>query len=90
MADKPKPSKGQSAPSGETRRREASQPGPGPDPVTPLLNTASETDIEKARSIVKQAIAESAKRNKARFENPMRNMYRLKPGTIVGQTAVER
>jgi hypothetical protein len=94
MADnmKRKPSKGLEG--DETWRRASSstsQPGPeSSGPVTPLLNKASETDIEKARSIVKQAIAESAKRNKARFENPMRNRYRLKPGTIVGQTAVER
>lgn len=68
-------------------------PGPrsAPKPrITPRLKAASAADLERARSIVEQAIAESSKLNKARLENPLRNQYRLKPGTVVGQEAVHR
>ncbi|EAQ92534.1 hypothetical protein CHGG_00769 [Chaetomium globosum CBS 148.51] len=50
----------------------------------PLLKTASAADLARARSIVADAIAASAKRNKARLANPARNQYRLKPGTVIG------
>ena len=56
-----------------------------PVPAAPLLKNASMTDIEKARKVVEQAIAESSKRNAARLLNPLRNQYRLKPGTVTGQ-----
>ena len=46
----------------------------------PLLKTASAADLTRARSIVADAIAASAERNKARLGNPARNQYRLKPG----------
>ncbi|KAK1911450.1 hypothetical protein P3342_012751 [Pyrenophora teres f. teres] len=54
-------------------------------PAAPLLKNASMTDIEKARKLVEQAITESSKRNAARLLNPLRNQYRLKPGTVTGQ-----
>ncbi|KAH6845713.1 pectate lyase superfamily protein-domain-containing protein [Chaetomium sp. MPI-CAGE-AT-0009] len=50
----------------------------------PLLKTASAADLTRARSIVADAIAASAERNKARLANPARNQYRLKPGTVIG------
>ncbi|KAH6649971.1 pectate lyase superfamily protein-domain-containing protein [Chaetomium tenue] len=50
----------------------------------PLLKTASAADLARARSIVADAIAASAKLNKARLANPARNQYRLKPGTVIG------
>lgn len=58
--------------------------------ITPLLKNVSLSDVEKARSIVEKAIAESSRLNQARLLNPMRNNYRPKPGTIIGQTTVER
>ncbi|KAK4103745.1 glycoside hydrolase family 55 protein [Parathielavia hyrcaniae] len=53
----------------------------------PLLKTASAADLARARSIVADAIAASAERNKARLANPARNQYRLKPGTMIGGAA---
>ncbi|KAL2130725.1 hypothetical protein VTI74DRAFT_6054 [Chaetomium olivicolor] len=53
----------------------------------PLLKTASAADLARARSIVADAIAASAERNKARLANPARNQYRLKPGTVIGGAA---
>ena len=57
--------------------------------VAPLLKRATPEALERARTIVKNAIAESAKRNAARYKNPGRNQYRLRPGTVVGQTVVD-
>jgi hypothetical protein len=63
----------------------------GSDPsVTPLLSNSTATDLQKARLIVDQAIAESSKLNKARLANPLRNNYELKPGTVVGQSQSSR
>jgi hypothetical protein len=58
--------------------------------ITPLLNNASLSNLENARIIVEDAIAESSKLNQARLLNPMRNNYGLKPGTIIGQSKVKR
>lgn len=81
------------------------QPQPGPlclqsPPITlthicapetpPLLKRADAAAIQRAREIVAKAIAESSRRNAARYENPGRNAYRLKPGTIVGGASVQR
>ncbi|KAK1703500.1 LOW QUALITY PROTEIN: pectate lyase superfamily protein-domain-containing protein [Colletotrichum lupini] len=54
----------------------------------PLLNAASSSDLEKARGIVTIAIAASSKLNKARLNSPLRNQYRLKPGTVIGGAIV--
>ncbi|KAK1966745.1 pectin lyase-like protein [Colletotrichum sublineola] len=63
---------------------------PSASDAKPLLKAASLTDIERARSIVANAIAASAKLNKARLASPLRNQYRLKPGTIIGETTVNK
>lgn len=52
--------------------------------VTPLLKRATAQDLQAARAIVKKALAESSKLNKARVEKPLRNKYGLRPGTIIG------
>jgi hypothetical protein len=52
--------------------------------VTPLLKRATAQDLQAARTIVKNALAESSKLNKARVASPLRNNYGLKPGTEVG------
>jgi flavin-binding protein dodecin len=49
-----------------------------------VLN-ATQSDIDNARAIVNAAIAQAAVLNKARVENPMRNNYKLQPGTIVSK-----
>lgn len=56
----------------------------GNDTVAPLLAGATPADIENARKIVKAAIEESSKRNKARLDKPARNIYKLAPKTSVG------
>ncbi|KAK5659440.1 hypothetical protein OQA88_641 [Cercophora sp. LCS_1] len=56
----------------------------------PLVQKASAADLARARSIVAEAIAASAKLNKARLENPARNRYRLKPGTVIGGETVDK
>ncbi len=56
--------------------------------TAPLLKRASSSQLERAREIVAKAIAESARRNEARYKNPARNAYRLRPGTVVGGAAV--
>lgn len=48
--------------------------------ITPLLKRASPATLDQARKIVKDAITESSKLNKARLANPPRNKYALKPG----------
>jgi hypothetical protein len=52
--------------------------------VTPLLKRATAQDLQAARTIVKNALAESSKLNKARVASPLRSNYGLKPGTEVG------
>ncbi|KAI1109759.1 glycoside hydrolase family 55 protein [Nemania sp. NC0429] len=68
----------------EPRRREAVlQPvfRRTSDPsITPLLKRASPEALEQARKIVKDAITESSKLNKARLANPPRNVYTREPG----------
>ncbi|KAE9372961.1 glycoside hydrolase family 55 protein [Stipitochalara longipes BDJ] len=56
--------------------------------VTPLLKRATAQDLQAARTIVKNAIAESSKLNEARVAAPLRNQYSLKPGTVVGSGVV--
>ncbi|KAK0746794.1 pectate lyase superfamily protein-domain-containing protein [Schizothecium vesticola] len=51
--------------------------------TTPLLKSATLSELEKAVRVVEAALAESAKRNAARLANPARNHYGLAPGTIV-------
>lgn len=60
--------------------------------TTLLVNgtLAGNTTLEQARLIVAKAIAESAKRNTARYQSPARNVFRLKPGTVIGGTTVQR
>lgn len=48
--------------------------------VTPLLKRAIPATLEQARKIVKDAIAESSRLNKARLANPPRNTYASRPG----------
>ena len=52
--------------------------------TTPLIKNATLSDLERARQVVEEALAESAKRNAARLANPARNQYGLAPGTVVG------
>ena len=52
--------------------------------VTPLLKRATAQDLQAARTIVNNALAESSKLNEARVAAPLRNSYGLKPGTVVG------
>ncbi|CAK7207877.1 hypothetical protein SEUCBS139899_010692 [Sporothrix eucalyptigena] len=49
-----------------------------------LLRNATTNDITKARAIVDDAIGRMAVLNAARQANPVRNHYRLRPGTRVG------
>jgi hypothetical protein len=56
--------------------------------VTPLLKRATAQDLQAARNIVKKALAESSKLNKARVAEPLRNKYSLRPGRIVGRGSV--
>lgn len=51
---------------------------------------ATNSTLEHARQIVDKAIAESGLRNQARYEQPARNVHRLKPGTVVGGTTMQR
>lgn len=53
--------------------------------VPPLLANSTQSDIEKARAIVRYAIAQAAARNKARLENPSRNNYGLNPASTVSR-----
>ncbi|KAK3505264.1 pectate lyase superfamily protein-domain-containing protein [Neurospora crassa] len=52
--------------------------------VTPLLKRSTAKELQVARTIVKKALADSARLNKARVAHPLRNNYGLKPGTVVG------
>lgn len=60
------------------------------DPLSmaPLARRATPSALERARAVVQQAIAESARRNEARYQNPLRNQHRLRPGTVVGGQTV--
>jgi hypothetical protein len=54
--------------------------------IKPLrLTNATSADVDKARKIVKEAIAEAGKRNLARLAKPLRNNYGLAPGTILSK-----
>ncbi len=50
-----------------------------------LLKNATTNDIAAARAIVDDAIGRMAVLNAARQANPVRNHYRLRPGTRVGK-----
>ena len=58
------------------------------DRITPLLKRASLADLESARLVVQTALDQSSKLNKARLAKPLRNIYGLRPGTIVGQSTI--
>lgn len=48
--------------------------------VTPLVKRATSQDLQRARTIVQNALAESSKLNALRLAQPLRNMYGVKPG----------
>jgi hypothetical protein len=50
----------------------------------PLVKSATADDLSRAQKLVEDAMAESARRNEARYANPARNVYGLRPGTMVG------
>lgn len=52
--------------------------------ITPLFKKATPQDLERARSIVEDAIAESSKMNTARLANPMHSQRTPGPGTAAG------
>jgi hypothetical protein len=52
---------------------------------TPLLRNATSSDLSRAQQIVEEAIANSTRLNAARYANPARNQYKLKPGTLLGR-----
>lgn len=56
--------------------------------VAPLAKRATAEELEQARQIVANAIAEAGRLNEARYQHPARNAYRLKPGTVIGNTTV--
>lgn len=49
-----------------------------------LPHNASLADLDTARALIRDAIAESGRLNKARVANPLRNHYELRPGTVIG------
>lgn len=55
---------------------------------TPLLKRATPQNIQDAQAIIESAMAESGKLNMARLAKPLRNTYGLRPGTVVGGSAV--
>lgn len=55
---------------------------PGNAASTPRLSNATSTDLSRARKLVEEAIANATRLNAARYANPARNKYRLKPGTL--------
>ncbi|KAK5653251.1 hypothetical protein OQA88_9150 [Cercophora sp. LCS_1] len=55
----------------------------------PLLAKATQSEIDEARQIVDDAIAEMARLNEARHNHPSRNQYRFKPGTSLGKRDAE-
>ncbi|KAK0623773.1 pectate lyase superfamily protein-domain-containing protein, partial [Immersiella caudata] len=61
------------------------------DGSAPLLAKATVADIERARKIVREAQEKARVLNRARFEHPRRNQYKLKPGTVInGKPTVQR
>lgn len=56
------------------------------DRITPLWKRASPQDLDNARLVVQSALAQSSKLNQARLAKPLRNVYGLRPGTMVGQS----
>lgn len=56
--------------------------------ITPLLKRSTAKELQAARAIVKKARADSARLNKARVAQPLRNKYSLRPGTVVGEGSV--
>ena len=59
------------------------------DASTPLLQNATQADIDRARKIVADAQVQMGEHNRARIENMARRRYRLAPGTIVGDRKVD-
>ncbi|KAJ4205059.1 hypothetical protein NW767_003854 [Fusarium falciforme] len=57
---------------------------------TPLFSRASTSDLAQARKLVNDALAKSAKLNKARLDNPFHNKYRLRLGTLEEEANVKR
>ncbi|KAI4601994.1 hypothetical protein KJ359_010860 [Pestalotiopsis sp. 9143b] len=53
--------------------------------ITPLWKRASPQDLDDARLVVQNALNQSSKLNQERMAKPLRNIYGLRPGTIVGQ-----
>ncbi|KAM7195859.1 pectin lyase-like protein [Rhypophila sp. PSN 637] len=53
-----------------------------------LAKNATAAQLAAARKKVDAAILESGRRNERRYTNMARNRYKLKPGTIVGNSAV--
>ncbi|KAL4893184.1 pectate lyase superfamily protein-domain-containing protein [Aspergillus ambiguus] len=51
--------------------------------LSPLLRNATQSDVDKARALVDQAIQEMRIRNKARVMHPIRNSYASNPRTAV-------
>jgi len=58
--------------------------------TAPLLSNSSSSDLQKARDLVANAIAASARLNQARLQSPRRNRYTLRPGTVVGSGPAAR
>lgn len=56
------------------------------DRITPLWKRANPQDLDNARLIVQSALNQSSKLNQARLAKPLRNVYGLTPGTIIGQS----
>ena len=52
--------------------------------VALLAKRATAEELEQARQIVANAIAEAGRLHEARYQRPARNSYRLKPGTVIG------
>ncbi|KAF2281587.1 pectin lyase-like protein, partial [Westerdykella ornata] len=51
--------------------------------TAPLARNVTVEEIKAARAIVKEAIAKASKLNKARLDNPSRNVYKLRRGTHI-------
>lgn len=80
-----------------TQKMSRDQPQSQPQPIlksihernfTPLLKRATPQNIQDAQAIVESAMVESGKLNMARLAKPLRNTYGLRPGTVVGGSAV--
>lgn len=59
------------------------------DRITPLWKRASSQDLDNARLVVQDALNQSSKLNQERMAKPLRNIYGLRPGTIVGQSTAQ-